>query len=96
MRAALFRTEDGRRGATRLLEQAINDCGDCYYGDGVQVGPYARYVLASVHLGKGEPEKAAKLLEELKGSFPNAINHGGDNLVRLLSADIEASGKAKD
>lgn len=85
-------------GAEQLdyLNKAIGDYGDCYYGDGVQVGPYARYVLACVHLSKGERDKASSLLEELKGSFPYAINHGGDNLVRLLSADIEASGKSKD
>ena len=36
-------------GQVAYLEQAIADHSDCFYGDGVQVGAYARFLLAQVY-----------------------------------------------
>ena len=35
----------------RYLNQAANDFADCWYGDGVQVGAYARFYLANYYQG---------------------------------------------
>jgi len=63
------------------LKQAIDDFSDCYYGDGVQVGAYARYYLAYHYKESGEPNKADKLFSELEQKYPDAIDHNG-NLLR--------------
>lgn len=67
------------------LNQAIADFSDCFYGNGVQVGAYARYYLAYHYKEAGEKEKSDQLFAELKTRYPNAINHKG----RLLSDIIE-------
>ena len=69
----------------KYLSQAIEDFSDCYYGDGVQVGAYARYHLAYHYRKARDETKAAELFEELEELYPNAINHKG----QLLSAVIE-------
>jgi len=66
------------------LARAIADYGDCFYGDGVQVGAYARYVLANSRKEIGENEKAKALFAEIEARYPHAIDHGG----RLLSQVI--------
>ena len=65
----------------KYLQQAIRDYSDCFYGDGVQVGAYARYLLAQAYLEKGDKEKADRLFEELKSQFPGAIDHNGRLLL---------------
>ncbi|MBT8046336.1 MAG: hypothetical protein KJN67_04135, partial [Pontiella sp.] len=67
------------------LKQAIEDFSDCFYGNGVQVGAYARYYLAYHYRESGEKKKAAGLFKELGELYPNAINHKG----KLLSTLIE-------
>lgn len=67
------------------LKQAIADFGDCFYGDGVQVGAYARYYLAHHYKEAGDEIKSAELFEEIGEKYPNAIDHKGN----LLSALIE-------
>lgn len=67
------------------LKQAIRDFSDCFYGNGVQVGAYARYYLAYYYKESGEEKKAKKLFEEISEKYPNAINHKG----KLLSTLIE-------
>jgi hypothetical protein len=71
------------------LEDAIRNYGDCFYGDGVQVGAYARYYLAYAYERKGEKEKSEQIFEEIKTKFPDAIDHSGKNLVKV----IEQQGK---
>ncbi len=75
------------------LEDAIANYGDCFYGDGVQVGAYARYYLAAALLEKGEKEKAAKTLEEVKAMFPGAVAHGGRDLAPLLDEALARARK---
>jgi tetratricopeptide (TPR) repeat protein len=69
----------------KYLKQAIRDFSDCFYGNGVQVGAYARYYLAYYYKESGEEKKAKKLFEEISEKYPNAINHKG----KLLSTLIE-------
>ncbi|WP_372797718.1 hypothetical protein [Pontiella sp.] len=68
----------------RYLQQAIRDFSDCYYGDGVQVGAYARYCLAYHFKESGEPEKAAALFNAIGEHYPDAINHQGKPLSTLI------------
>jgi len=65
----------------KYLKQAIEDFSDCYYGNGVQVGAYARFLLAYHLKQAGQDAEAERLLEELEENYPDAIDHRG----RLLS-----------
>jgi hypothetical protein len=65
------------------LNKAIADFSDCWYGDGVQVGAYARLVLAQYCRNSKQPEKAEKLLREVERLFPEAIDHKGQVLTGL-------------
>lgn len=66
------------------LLRAIDGFSDCYYGDGVQVGAYARYYLAYHYKENGQSQKAEALFEELRKTYPDAISHKG----RLLADAI--------
>jgi len=76
------------------LEQAAQDYPDCYYGDGVQVGAYARFLLFKAYRERGDNELAAKQASELKKLYPDAIDHSGNNLLNQLGLDEDAA-KAK-
>jgi TolA-binding protein len=67
-----------------LLDKAIGPLGNCYYANGVQVGPYALLYLAMRNKADGNDEKAAKLFEELRSGFPDAIDHQGQLLTEHL------------
>lgn len=75
------------KGAEReaYLKQAIEDFSDCFYGDGVQVGAYARYYLAYHYKESGDEKKSAELFEEIGEMYPDAIDHKG----KLLSTQIK-------
>jgi hypothetical protein len=64
------------------LRRAIAEHGDARYGDGVQVGAYARLVLASMLRERGETAGADDLMQELRDRYPEAVDHGGMPLVR--------------
>ena len=66
------------------LKQAIADFSDCFYGNGVQVGAYARYYLAYHYKESGEEKKSTELFEEIGEMYPNAINHKGRLLADFL------------
>ena len=63
------------------LNKAIADFSDCWYGDGVQVGPFARYILANHYRATDKKEKADELIEQLRKQFPDAIDHSGKLLA---------------
>lgn len=67
----------------RLLLKAIEKYNDSYYGDGVQVGPYARWILADYYIDIGLMEKSDRLWAELKTNYPDAIDHKGRLLKNL-------------
>ncbi len=71
------------------LRQAIADYGDCFYGDGVQVGALARFFLGHTYLdnAKTDEESAAKakaLFDEIRKDYPDAVDHSGNSLVEQL------------
>jgi tetratricopeptide (TPR) repeat protein len=65
----------------RYLKQAIDGFSDCFYGDGVQVGAYARYYLAYYYKELGDTAKAKALFDEIRKDYPNSITHSGKPLV---------------
>ncbi len=79
------RSSDDER--ANYLKQCIEKHNDCFYGDGVQVGAYARFLLADDYSKKGESEKAAALYKEIKTDYPDAIDHGGKLLVDSIKAE---------
>jgi len=66
------------------LKQAIEGFSDCYYGDGVQVGAYARYYLGCYYKESGDQKKASALFDEIRNDYPNAVSHNGKPLVPVL------------
>ena len=71
----------------KYLQDCIEKYNDCFYGDGVQVGAYARFLLAEDYRTKGEAEKADALFNELKIEYPDAVDHGGRLLVDSIKTD---------
>jgi PEGA domain/HEAT repeats len=69
------------------FKQAIADHSDCFYGDGVQVGAFARFLLGHVYLDSGKPDLAKKLFDEIRKDYPDAVNHSGSSLVAQLPKD---------
>ena len=72
---------------TGYLQQCIEKHNDCFYGDGVQVGAYARFLLAHDYDKQGEKEKAVVLYKDLKTQYPDSIDHSGKRLVEALDAE---------
>jgi len=66
------------------LQQAIEDFDDCFYGDGVQVGAYARFMLGHVYLKGDKLQEAEKLFDELREGYAGAIDHRGNLLLAML------------
>jgi len=75
----------------RYLQDCIDKYNDCFYGDGAQVGPYARFMLAEDYKSNGEKQKADALFSEIKAKYPDAIDHSG----KLLLDSINAGSKTK-
>jgi hypothetical protein len=73
----------------KYLQDCIEKYNDCLYGDGVQVGAYARFLLAEDYRSKGEEKKAAALYKEIKAKYADAIDHGGKLLVDSIKAESE-------
>ena len=71
----------------QYLKLAIDNYGDCFYGDGVQVGAYARYVLAEHYQEIGRKDDAQKLFDEIKKLYPDAIDHSGKWLLGAMKED---------
>ena len=66
------------------LKLAIKDFGDCFYGNGVQVGAYARFYLAHHYQKAGKEKEAKALFDEIRNDYPDAIDHKGRKLAALL------------
>jgi beta-lactamase regulating signal transducer with metallopeptidase domain len=77
------------------LRKAIDDFSDCYYGNGTQVGPWARALLGWHYQENGEPEKAKMLFDEIKEKYPDAIEHHGKLLVKVVEASAATQPAAK-
>jgi TolA-binding protein len=66
------------------LKRAIANHADCWYGDGVQVGAYARFHLANYYRHAGRDDEARQLFEEIRTSYPDAIDHKGRRITDLI------------
>ena len=53
----------------------------------MQVGAFARFLLAGDFKAKGEESKAKALYDELKANYADAVDHGGKLLVDSIKAD---------
>jgi uncharacterized small protein (DUF1192 family) len=67
------------------LKLAISDYSDCFYGNGVQVGAYARFYLACRYYREGKKAEARKLFQEISNKYPDAIDHRGNKLAAAIS-----------
>jgi len=72
---------------TRYFQECIDKYNDCFYDDGVQVGAYARFLLAQDYKRQGETDKAHVLFDEIKSKYADAIDHAGSSLVDSLRTD---------
>ncbi len=66
------------------FKECIEKYDDCYYGDGVQVGAYARFLLADYYTKAEEANKAGALYKEIKDNYPDSIDHHGQFLISLI------------
>jgi hypothetical protein len=71
----------------RYLQDCIEKYNDCFYGDGVQVGVFARFLLAGDCRARGDTTKSDALVAEIVSQYPDAVDHGGRLLVDSLKAD---------
>ena len=69
------------------LQDCIDKYNDCMYGDGVQVGAYARYILILDARENGDSKKADDLANEIKTQFPDAVDHSGNLFADTLKAE---------
>ena len=65
----------------QYFQSCIDKYDDCFYGDGVQVGAYARFQLAQDYQSQGETAKAKALFDEIITKYPGTIDHTGTLLV---------------
>lgn len=68
----------------KYLKLAMKDFGDCYYGNGVQVGAYARLYLGYHYKETGKEKEAKALFDEIRRDYPDAVNHKGKRLADFL------------
>ncbi len=69
----------------KLLRDAIEKHGGCYYLNGVNVGAYARLYLGMRYKRDGKDAEANKLFAELRADFPDAVDHTGQLLTAHLT-----------
>jgi hypothetical protein len=73
----------------KYLKQAVEQFSDCFYGNGVQVGAFARYLLGHHYREKGDVERGDALLKEVVDKFPKSVTHRGDQLAKIAKKDME-------
>lgn len=68
----------------KYLKLAIKKFSDCFYGNGVQVGAYARFYLGQSYLKAKREREAKALFDEIRKKYPDAVDHKGQRLVDIL------------
>jgi beta-lactamase regulating signal transducer with metallopeptidase domain len=68
----------------KYLTQAVEKYSDCFDNDSCQVGGFARLLLAEHYKQNGQPDKAQALYDEIRKDYPNAINHDGQLIVKMI------------
>lgn len=66
------------------LKRAMERHADSFYGDGVQAGPYAMFLLAHHYAASGQADEAGPLIEAIRRDHAEAIDHRGQLLVERL------------
>jgi beta-lactamase regulating signal transducer with metallopeptidase domain/TolA-binding protein len=69
----------------QYYKECIQKYDDCYWGDGVQVGPFARFGLANYYKNTEQNDKAEALYTEIKDNYPDSIDHSGQLLVDCIN-----------
>jgi len=77
----------------QYLKRAVEKHSDCYYGNGTQVGGFARYLLGHYYREQGKTAEADKLFDEIRKNYPEAITHRGDLLVAVLREEAKGTTK---
>ena len=75
----------------KYLKQAVEDYSDCFYGNGVQVGAFARYLLGHHYRDNGDVEKGNALLKEVIEKYPTSVTHKGDQLAKIAKQDMASA-----
>ena len=70
----------------RLLKDVIAKYGDCWYGNGAQVGALARLFRADDLWRAGDKEAAQKFFDEIAKDYPDAITHKGIALKDVIES----------
>jgi len=65
----------------QYLRMAIDDYGDCYYGNGVNVGAYAKLILAYRLRKDGMGKESEDLFDQIRSDHSRAIDHQGNLLL---------------
>lgn len=82
--AVMYAGQRAKLDGEKWFRLAIKKSSDCYYGDGVCVGAYARYCLACLCEQCGKSEEAKKLIAEIKSLYPDAVTHRGQLLAEII------------
>jgi hypothetical protein len=67
-----------------FLTRAIADHSDAWYGDGTQVGPFAKAQLAALYASTNRYAEAVRLAEEIEREYPESVDHSGSRLTDML------------
>jgi hypothetical protein len=65
----------------QYLKKAIAEYSDSMYGDTVQVGAYARFLLVTDYLQSGRKAEAEELFSVIRAQYPDAVDHSGMRLA---------------
>lgn len=71
----------------QLLTRAVEKHSDCFYGNGVQVGGFARYLLGHYYREQGKTAEAKTLFDEIRKNYPEAITHSGQSIAAILDKE---------
>ena len=83
--AVLYVAQQSRGDERRnYLTQCIEKYNDCFYGDGVQVGVFARYLLASDYVDQGKRDEATTIFTEIQQKYADAVDHSGKLLTESI------------
>lgn len=80
----LGQMSEGKR-KENYLRKAIAEFSDCYYGNGVQVGAYARLHPAYYFTKTGQEKKTKEMFQEISDKYPDAIDHSGKPLADIIA-----------
>ncbi len=75
----------------KYLKRAVEGFSDCWYGDGTNVGAYARLCLAQYYRNNNRPDEAGPLYREVREKYADMVDHSGRKLGDLIPKDDRAT-----